>query len=433
MSAFLLIGMLLLMAIGIPIVFAFGCIGAGTLAIMDRVPMIIFAQRIWATMDSFPNLALLFFIISGELMLQGGISRRLIDFSLVLFGWVRGSLAVITLATCAFFGAVSGSALATTAAIGGIMYPEMTKKNTDYGGIFTSTLIAVGGTLGTMIPPSIPLILYASVTNCSVSQLFVGIIIPGVIMTIMYLTAAYIYIYKRDLGKRTEKTPEEKKNLRQITSNFLKTTINALWALLMPVIILGGIYSGVFTPTESAVVACLYALLVGVFVYRELNLKNIYKALIDSCVVSASLMLLIAAANFLGWIMALLSINTAIMAFFKNVVSSKFTFLLIVNVIFLIAGMFTDTAVIILLLIPLLTPSASAFGVNLVHLGVIAGINLSMGMITPPFGTSLFVAANITGNRLELMFKEVYLYIIFGLIGVFLITYVEPIYKILLK
>jgi C4-dicarboxylate transporter DctM subunit len=433
MAVFLLLGMLLLMVIGVPIVFAFGFIGISTLTIMNRVPIIIFVQRIWATMDSFPNLALLFFIISGELMLQGGISRRLINFSLALLGWIRGSLAVITVVTCAFFGAVSGSALATTAAIGSIMYPEMTKDGTDYGGVFTSTLIAVSGTLGTMIPPSIPLILYASVTNCSVSDLFVGIIVPGLIMVVMYLAAAYVYIYKRGLGKSVEKISKGKIGLQKAFMIFLRTTLNALWALLMPVIILGGIYSGAFTPTESAIVACIYALLVGTFVYKELNIKTIYKAFVDACVVTASLMLLIAAANFLGWIMAILNINTAIMAFFKNIVSNKFTFLLIINIIFLIAGMFTDTAVIILLLIPLLAPSASAFDVNLVHLGVIAGINLSMGMITPPFGTSLFVSANITGNRLELMFKETYLYILFGIIGIFIITYIEPIYKIFLK
>jgi C4-dicarboxylate transporter DctM subunit len=214
---------------------------------------------------------------------------------------------------------------------------------------------------------------------------------------------------------------------------FLKTTCNALWALLMPVIILGGIYSGAFTPTESAIVACVYALLVGTFFYKELNIKKIYKSFIDACIVTASLMLLISTANFLVCIMAILSIHVSIMSFFKAVVSNKFMFLLIINVIFLIAGMFTDTAVIILLLIPLLAPSASAFDVNLVHLGVIAGINLSMGMITPPFGTSLFVSSNITGNRLELMFKEAYLYIFFGIIGILIITYVEPIYKILLK
>lgn len=432
MGIFLIVGMLLLMAIGVPIAFAFGVIGTGTLAIMDTVPLVIMVQRIWASIDSFPMLAILFFVLSGELMLQGGISRRLIDFALALFGWVRGSLALVSIVTCAFFGALSGSALATTAAIGGIMYPEMTKEGSDYGNVFAATLVAVGGTLGTMIPPSIPLILFASVTSCSISDLFIAIAVPGLIMAAMYLVATYINIFRRGLGKKAP-VPKRQESFGQAALRFLKTTVSALWALFMPVIILGGIYTGIFTPTESAVVACIYALFVGLFIYRELNWKSIYKAIVDAAVVTASLMLLIATANFLGWVMAILNINTTVVSFFSAFIDSKFTFLLIVNIIFLIAGMFMDTPVIILLLVPLLYQSAQSFGVNMVHFGVIAGINLSMGMITPPFGTSLFVSANTTGNRIELMFKEVYLYCAFGLVGILLVTYIEPISLFLLK
>lgn len=350
-------------------------------------------------------------------MLQGGISKRLINFVMIFFGRMRGGLAVVSVFACALFGALSGSALATTAAIGGIMYPEMTKPENGYGQVFTATLQAAGGTLGTMIPPSITLILYANITNASVGGLFLAVVIPGIIMAIMYCSAAYWYIFRRGYDRKTEK---------HVKVNPIKGFFEGIWALLMPVIILGGIYGGIFTPTESAIAACVYAVIVGVFIYKELTIKSFYNAMIHAAVVSATIMLLCATANFFGWVMAILNIPKMVMLFLETIMTSRFEFLLIINIVFLICGMFMDTSVIVLLVIPLVYPVAQSFGISLIHFGAIACINLSMGMITPPFGTSLFVSANMTGQRIEPMYKEVLPYCMAGIVGIMLVTFIEP-------
>lgn len=434
MIPFLVIGMLVLMFIGIPVGFAFADISAATLAIQGKISLIVVTQRLWAAVDSFPMLAIIFFIISGDLMLQGGISARLINFGKALFSWLRGSLALISVVCCAFFGAISGSALATTAAIGSIMYPEMIKEENGYDPVFSATLQAVGGTLGTMIPPSIPLILYASVSNCSISDLFIAIVIPGCVMAVLYLIAAYYYIFKRRLAIRPAvATDAKKKNLRESLSQLGKSFLDAIWAILMPVIVLGGIYTGIFTPTESAVVACFYSALVGFFIYRELTIKKAVQAIINSSIMSAALMLLIGCANLLGWVMTLLKVNDIMMNLFSSFISGKVTFLIVMNIMFLIMGMFMDTPVIILLIVPILYPIAVMYNVDPVHMGVITVINLSLGMVTPPFGTSLFVASNSLNVPLHKMFREVILYCVIAIIGVLCITFIEPLSTVLLS
>jgi C4-dicarboxylate transporter DctM subunit len=404
--------------IGLPIAFSLGWAGVAALALQGKIPLLVFPQRLWTAIDSLPLLSILFFVIAGELMLQGGISKRLINFVMIFFGWIRGSLAVVSILSCALFGAISGSALATTAAIGSIMYPEMLKDE-KYDNVFSATLQAVGGTLGTMIPPSITLILYANITNTSIADLFVGVLIPGFIMALMYIVAGYIYIFKRGYDKRTVDS------VKQDEKSALTVFLDGIGALLMPMIILGGIYAGIFTPTESAIVACVYAMFVGFFVYKELNFKILYEALIRAAVVSATIMILVATASFFGWVMAIMNIPSKVMAALNPFMSSKITFLLMINVVFLICGMFMDTSVIVLLLIPLVYKAASDVGINLIHFGVIACINLSMGMVTPPFGTSLFVASNMTSCKIEHMYKEVILYCICGVFGILAVTYFE--------
>lgn len=413
----LLVSMIFLLLIGLPVAFGLGWSGLLALIVQGKAPLMVFPQRLWTSIDSFPMLAIVFFVIAGELMMQGGISKRLVNFVMVFFGRLRGALAIVSVFSCALFGALSGSALATTAAIGGIMYPEMTQEKNGYGEVFTATLQAVGGTLGTMIPPSITLILYANITNASIGNLFLAVVIPGIIMTLMYCLAAYYYILKRGYDKSTAARPK---------INLAKSFLEGIWALLMPLIILGGIYGGIFTPTESAIVACIYAIIVGKFIYRELTLKTFYHALVRSAVVSATIMLLCATANFFGWVMAVLNIPALIMTFLQSVMTSRVVFLLVINVLFLICGMFMDTSVIVLLVIPLVYKVAAGFGISLIHFGVIACINLSMGMITPPFGTSLFVASNMTRQRIEPMYKEVLPYCLTGIIGILLVTFIEP-------
>lgn len=429
MIVWILVGSLVvLMLIGLPVAFSLGWSGLFALIAYGKIPLLVFPQRLWAAIDSLPMLAIVFFVVSGDLMLQGGISKRLIDFVMAFLGHLRGSLAVVSVVACALFGALSGSALATTAAIGGIMYPEMI-KNDRYGKTFTATLQAAGGTLGTMIPPSITLILYANVTGASIADLFIAVIFPGLIMMLMYIIAAYIYIFSRGYDKKEplSGSPQSEETASMEKVPFGKAVRDGIWAILMPVIILGGIYSGTFTPTESAIVACLYAIIVGFFIYRELTLKKFYSCIVRAAVTSATIMLLCAAANFFGWVMAILNIPTMVMTFLSSIMTTRFMFLLIINIVFLICGMFMDTSVIVLLVIPLVYGTASALGISLVHFGAIACINLSMGMITPPFGTSLFVSANMTKQRIEPLYKEVIPYCLWGIVGIILVTYIEPI------
>ena len=427
-TAVLLITGVFLIAIGLPIAFGLGWASVAGLLVKGQT-LLVFPQRLWTSIDSFTLMAIIFFVIAGELMLQGGISKRLINLAMVFFRYLRGGLATVSLISCAMFGALSGSALATTAAIGGIMYPEMTSEKGGYGKVFTGTLMAAGGTLGTMRPPSITLILYANITNTSVGDLFLAVIIPGLIMMMMYIVAAYIYIFRRGYDGPALRATREKTSFKQV----IKAFYEGIWAILMPVIILGGIYGGIFTPTESAVVACFYAIIVGVFIYRELTLKLFYRAIVKAAVISATIMLLVATANLFGWVMAILNIPAAVMDGLAVFTDTRFVFLLMINVLFLICGMFMDTTVIILLIIPLLFTTASNLGISLIHFGVIACINLSMGMITPPFGTSLFVSANMTGQKIEPMYKEVLLYCLMGCVGILLVTYIPSISMFLIK
>ncbi|MBQ6075004.1 MAG: TRAP transporter large permease subunit [Lachnospiraceae bacterium] len=433
-STILIVCLILFMIIGIPVAFSLSWSGIFALLSKGEIPLLVFPQRLWVAIDSMPMLAIVFFVISGDLMLQGGISKRLINFVMAFFGKLRGALAVVSLVACALFGALSGSALATTAAIGGIMYPEMTKNNR-YGKTFSAALEAAGGTLGTMIPPSITLILYANVTGASIASLFIADIVPGIIMCCMYIMAAMIYIHRRGYDKRVpvKSAPAEKQEEPEEQIPFWRAMKEGVWAILMPVIVLGGIYSGICTPTESAIIACVYAMLVGFFVYRELTIKKFYQTIVKSAVTSATIMLLCATANFFGWVMAILNIPSSVMNFLSSFMNTKFLFLLLINVVFLICGMFMDTSVIILLIIPLVYRAAQNLGINLVHFGCIACINLSMGMITPPFGTSLFVSANMTGIKIEPLYKEIIPYCIWGIIGILLVTYIEPLSMFIIK
>jgi C4-dicarboxylate transporter DctM subunit len=346
-------------------------------------------------------------------MLQGGISRRLVYVANAFLSKVRGSLALISIVTCAFFGALSGSAMATTAAVGNVMYPEMLKDGT-YGKDFALAVQAVGGTLGPMIPPSLPLIIYGMLANTSIAALFVGVVIPGIVMCLVYCIAGYWIMKRRNMGTANS----------SLKAPSIGVIVDALWALMTPVIILGGIYSGIFSPTESAAAASAYAFFVGKFVYRELDAKSTYRALRNATIASASVMFLVSCAMYFGWVLTIQGLPQLIAQTLISTISNKYVFLLIINVVFLIAGMFCDVAVILLLMVPIIYPAVQALGINMVHFGIIACINLSMGNITPPFGTCLFVASGIDKTvKLESLFWEVLPFCIAGVIGILITTF----------
>ena len=415
-GAILFVALCVLMLLGVPIAVSLCMSTVLVMVMVLDVNLMSFPQKLFAGADSFPLMAVIFFMVAGELMLQGGISKRLVNVAKIFLSKLRGSLALISFVTCGFFGALSGSALATTAAIGGVMYPEM-KEDGTYDDSFSLTVQAVGGTLGPMIPPSIPLILYGMVASTSVGALFASTVVPGVIVCLAYCLTGYIILKKRNMGYRQYPKPARKPGEKNIF-------LDAIWAMLTPVIILGGIYSGVFSPTESAAVACLYAFIVGRFVYKELTLKKLFNALFNAMKSSVVVMFLCTCATFFGWALTLQGTTNLIINFLIETITNKYVMFLIIDLIVLVAGMFVDGGTIILLLVPLLYPAAAALGINLVHLGVVFCIGIAVGNVTPPFGACLFVANGLDKNvKLEAIFREVIPFCVVATLTILLLTF----------
>lgn len=415
-GAILFVALCVLMLLGVPIAVSLCMSTVLVMVMVLDVNLMSFPQKLFAGADSFPLMAVIFFMVAGELMLQGGISKRLVNVAKIFLSKLRGSLALISFVTCGFFGALSGSALATTAAIGGVMYPEM-KEDGTYDDSFSLTVQAVGGTLGPMIPPSIPLILYGMVASTSVGALFASTVVPGIIVCLAYCLTGYVILKKRNMGYRQYPKPARKPGEKNIF-------LDAIWAMLTPVIILGGIYSGVFSPTESAAVACLYAFIVGRFVYKELTLKKLFNALFNTMKSSVVVMFLCTCATFFGWALTLQGTTNLIINFLIETITNKYVMFLIIDLIVLVAGMFVDGGTIILLLVPLLYPAAAALGINLVHLGVVFCIGIAVGNVTPPFGACLFVANGLDKNvKLEAIFREVIPFCVVATLTILLLTF----------
>jgi len=418
-GAILFILLCALMFLGVPIAVSLCLSTAVVMVAFLDVNLMSFPQKLFAGADSFPLMAVIFFMVAGELMLQGGISKRLINVAKIFLSRLRGSLALISFVACGFFGALSGSALATTAAIGGVMYPEM-KQDGTYDDSFSLTVQAVGGTLGPMIPPSIPLILYGMTASASVGSLFVATIVPGIIICLVYCGVGYVILKKRDMGTRHYEKPQRKPGEKNIF-------LDAIWALLTPVIILGGIYSGKFSPTESAAIACLYAFLVGAFVYRELTPKKLYNALFNAMKSSVVVMFLCTCATFFGWALTLQGTTNDIVNYLTATITNKYVFFLMIDLVVLIAGMFVDGGTIILLLVPLIYTTAAHLGIDLIHLGVVFCIGIAVGNITPPFGACLFVANGLDKSvKLEKIFREVIPFCVAATITIVVLSFCEP-------
>ena len=415
-GAILFVALCVLMLLGVPIAVSLCMSTVLVMVMVLDVNLMSFPQKLFAGADSFPLMAVIFFMVAGELMLQGGISKRLVNVAKIFLSKLRGSLALISFVTCGFFGALSGSALATTAAIGGVMYPEM-KEDGTYDDSFSLTVQAVGGTLGPMIPPSIPLILYGMVASTSVGALFASTVVPGIIVCLAYCLTGYVILKKRNMGYRQYPKPARKPGEKNIF-------LDAIWAMLTPVIILGGIYSGVFSPTESAAVACLYAFIVGRFVSKELTLKKLFNALFNAMKSSVVVMFLCTCATFFGWALTLQGTTNLIINFLIETITNTYVMFLIIDLIVLVAGMFVDGGTIILLLVPLLYPAAAALGINLVHLGVVFCIGIAVGNVTPPFGACLFVANGLDKNvKLEAIFREVIPFCVVATLTILLLTF----------
>ncbi|MCY6484130.1 TRAP transporter large permease [Clostridium aestuarii] len=401
----------ILLILNIPIGVSLGLASITALTFGDMpTPSLVVAQRMFTSVDSFPFMAIPFFMLAGGLMEHGGISKRLIKFAEACVGTVGGGLAIITIIASAFFGAISGSNPATVAAIGGIMIPAMVKAG--YPKDFASAVAAAGGTLGVVIPPSIPMITYGVVAGVSISTLFIAGIVPGIILAIGLMVVISIYAKKLDLpkGKPT--------NIKKIIAAFKE----AILALLMPIIILGGIYGGVFTPTEAAAVAVVYAFIVSVFIYKEIKVKDLSPIIVKAATSTSVVLFVIATSASFSWIITSAQIPAKVTTAMMGLTSNVFVITLLINIMLLFLGSFLETQAIILLVAPILLPLMTGLGISPILLGIIIVVNTSVGMITPPMAVNLFVACGISGLKVEQISKKILAFLITEIVIVLLIT-----------
>ncbi|WP_449278332.1 TRAP transporter large permease [Leucobacter sp. GX24907] len=415
MAALILtLALLVGLAFGIPIVYAFLLACAVTILVADTgVSFTFVAQSLTTAVDSFPLMAVPFFILAGLIMGRGGISKRLFALANALVGHLPGGIGVAAVLTAMFFSAISGSGLATVAAVGNIMIPEMVKVG--YTKKYSAALIAAAGTIGIVIPPSIPLVLYGVVTGTSIGDLFIAAIMPGILMGLALMGWVIVHARRNHIQASTRSTGRER----------VQAFIGSIGGLLMPIIILGGIYGGVFTPTEAAVVAVVYGMVVSLVFYREASLRDILSTFGRAAISTSGLMVIVAAAVAFGYFLTIEEVPEAIVAAMSGLSSNPIIIILLANLMLLIIGTFMDTIPAILLTSPVLVPVLMEVGLDPIHIGVIITVQLAIGFITPPFGPNVFIASNTAKVRSE----EVVIAIVPGLlllIGVALVVSFIP-------
>jgi len=383
-SALMILFFLLFLAIGIPVVGSMGLAAILYLVVfMPNMPLNIVANQMLAGVASIPLMAIPFFIIAGALMESGGISKRIISFAESLVGHFSGGIGLVVIVASAFFAAMTGSGAACVAAIGGMMIPAMVKNNYDVD--FACALQAAGGTLGPIIPPSILMVLYSCSTGNSVGDMLLAGLLPGILICAMLMIITVI------ISKKHNYCGEGKFSVKRVLKEFR----SSVWALLSPVIILGGIYSGIFTPTEAAAVSCFYSMLVGLFVYRELKIKALIKCMYNSVKLVGQILSIVAVTQLFSWILTRAGLPQQIATAAVNISSNPTIFLLVVSLILLVVGAFLDPVPAVLIFAPILVPAANAMGISPIHFGVVMVTTFCIGLITPPVGMTLFVASGI--------------------------------------
>lgn len=385
--------------------------------ILDLAPLTAIAGAAMNSLFSYPLLAIPFYIFAGAIMTRGGISKKLCDWIGTLFYRFTGGLGLVTVVASAFFAAISGSATATTASIGTMMLPEMEKQG--YRRPYALAIAAAGGVIGPIIPPSIMLVLYGVGTETSIGSLFLAGLFPGILLAIFLCLAVYITARKEGLYSTSTE--------RLSFAAFGRTMWIAKWAILVPVIILGGIYGGIFTPTEAGAVCCVYAIMVTLFIERTLDFKGLINCAGEAAIISASIFILIASAGIFGRVLTLAQVPQQLSEAILTVASGKVTMLLMVNVLLLLVGCVMDGGAAVVILAPLLLPVAKAFGVDPIHFGVIICLNLSIGAITPPVGSCLFAASIIGDTSLEKISREIIPFLIAEVACLGVIIYVPEI------
>ena len=415
--ALILFGMFIaLLVVGVPIAFSI-CAAAGVtlFAGLGDAKMMMLAQRMFVACDSFSLIAVPFFIFAGDLLAGGKISKVLVEFCESLLGMIKGGLSVVSVLAGMFFAAISGSGAATTAAVGATLVPELKKRG--YKEDQAAALIAAAGTIGVVIPPSVPMVLYAVIAEESVNKLFQAGFLPGFLMGGILIAISLFQAYKNNYPKGAAF------DIKNVVNTFLR----AIPGIMMPLIILGGIFSGYFTPSEAAAVAVIYALLVSTFVYHDMTWKKLYATMLGSAKTSAVIMIIIACSGPFGWALANWKIPETISSAVLAVSSNKYIILFLISVIILIAGVFMETSSAIILLTPVFLPLIRALGISTLHFGILFVVGIAIGMITPPVAINLFVASGITNLPLTKISKAVIPYLI-GLIVIFLFIVYGPLF-----
>ena len=411
-AAILFISLAVFIFLNIPISISLGLSSALTLMATGS-PLGVIPSMMQATVQKFSLLTIPLFVLAGVLMDKGGISKRLINLADSMMGPIHGGLGYVAVISALFFAAISGSGTATVAAMGSILIPAMVKQGYDKG--FSSALSAISGSLGTVIPPSITVIIYGMITGQSISDLFLSGIVPGIIFaSILCLT---VFIYSKKYGWKGDKPKATKKEI-------MKIFWGTLPGFLSPVIVLGGIYSGFFTPTEAAAVAVIYSFVVGKFIYKELTFEALRETLFSTAKTTGIILLIIMNAGIFSWILTQQGIATQLTELAIGFTTNKYVMLLIINVVFLLAGCVMDNTSALYIIVPIILPIAKALDINLVHLGVILVLNLSIGQVTPPVGPNLYVAADIGKVKFEVICRKMVPLLIMSLVALLIITFV---------
>ncbi len=412
MAIAILISVLILLVSSTPVYVALGLSSIIAIKFFTTIPLEIIGQRMFAGIDSFSLMAIPFFILAANVMKSGGLSKKILDFANSLVGHKKGGMAMTVVIACMFFGAVSGSSPATVVAIGGLMIPAL--REAKYEEKFSMGLISASSAIAVIIPPSIGMIVYGSVTGVSVGDLFLAGVLPGILFGIIFIIYSYFYAKKNNIPVQEKKSSKEK----------WISFKDAIWALGIPIIIIGGIYGGIFTPTEAAAVAAVYSIIISLFIYKNLNLKGLMEVASESVVGTAQILILMATASIFGWVLTSQQIPQQLAATLTTISQSKIVILLIINIILLITGMFIDGASSTTILAPLLFPLTKQFGIDPIHLGIIMVVNGAIGMYTPPFGLNLFVSTSISKISINDIIKGVLPFIALSIIALIIVTFI---------
>lgn len=407
----ILISFIVILSTGASIGVGLGLSSAIVLYCVLDMPLVVVVQRMFTSVDSFSFMAVPFFMLAGAFMSEGGVTKRIVDFSMAMVGALAGGLALVVAVAGMFFAALSGSSAATTAAIGSSMIDEMERRG--YPRSFAAAVVASGGTVGIVIPPSITMVVYGSIANTSIADLFMAGFVPGILMGVTMCVVSWV------ISKKNGYQGEGKFSLGRL----LRSVRECFWALMMPVIILGGIYSGIFTPTEAAAVAAVYGALVGLFIYRELKIKDLPRTLLNAAYNTTMIMFVVGAANLFGWILTNAQVPHMLAESFAHITTNPIVFLMLVNVLLLFIGTLINASAAVVILTPILLPVALGMGIDPMFFGVLMVINLAIGCITPPVGLDLFVVSSITGISIDKVTAKVMPYLLMLLVDLVIFTW----------